>query len=94
MKITDDFHITSGEVSSYDPAHRVNEISVFDAIFSDISAIEGCSGGPLLRISDHTIIGTLFGGSTEAPLRIFSDIHQLFKLPSLKISLTPEISQN
>ena len=94
MKITDDFHITSGEVSSYDPAHRVNETNVFDAIFSDISAIEGCSGGPLLRISDHTIIGTLFGGSTEAPLRIFSDIHQLFKLPSLKISLTPEISQN
>jgi len=86
MKITTDFQVTSGEVSSYDPSHRVSENSVFDAILSDISAVEGCSGGPLLRISDHTIIGTLYGGSIEAPLRIFSDIHQLFKQPTLKIT--------
>lgn len=94
MKITTDFQVTSGEISSYDPAHRVNENSVFDAILSDISAVDGCSGGPLLRVADHTIIGILFGGSIEAPLRIFSDIHQLFRLPSLKITLIPEITQN
>lgn len=86
--ISSNFFTDPGYVNNYDPQRRVSAECVFDVIYSTIDAAPGCSGGPLLRKSDFKLIGTLFGGSETENLRIFSDIHQLFNIPTLKIDLS------
>ncbi len=85
--ISSNFFTDPGHINNYDPHMRVNSDCVFDVIYSAIDAAPGCSGGPLLRSSDLALIGTLFGGSETDNLRIFSDVHQLFKIPTLKVKL-------
>lgn len=84
MSISNNFLTYEGAVSSYDAARDFGDRR-FDAILSDIAAIDGCSGGPVMRASDFTVVGALQGGFNEAPVRVITDIHQLFKHPTLKI---------
>lgn len=76
--VSTNFSTYEGTVSNYDPMKQLGE-RCFDAIMSGIEATNGCSGGPVLRASDFTVIGILHGGFNEAPARIISDIHQLYK---------------
>lgn len=85
ISVSDNFQVYEGKVSGYDPQKQVNKSSRFDAILSDIAAINGCSGGPVVRTSDMTVIGILQGGFKGVPTRIITDIHQLHKNKNLTI---------
>lgn len=82
--VSTNFLVYEGKVSGYDPQKRINDVCL-DAILSDIAAINGCSGGPVMRASDMTVIGILQGGFDGVPTRVISDIHQLHKNSSLTI---------
>lgn len=82
--VSTNFSTYEGTVSNYDPAKQLGE-RCFDAIMSGIEATNGCSGGPVMRASDFSVIGVLQGGFNEAPARIITDIHQLYKQPTLNI---------
>lgn len=84
LSVSDNFQVYEGKVSGYDPAKHVNA-NRFDAILSDIAAINGCSGGPVMRKSDMAVIGLLQGGFEGAPTRLITDIHQLHKQDSIII---------
>lgn len=82
--VSTNFSTYEGTVSNYDLAKQLGE-RCFDAIMSGIEATNGCSGGPVMRASDFTVIGVLQGGFNEAPARIITDIHQLYKQTNLNI---------
>lgn len=82
--VSTNFSTYEGVISNYDPGKQLSE-RCFDAIISSIEATNGCSGGPVMRATDFTVIGVLQGGFSEAPARIISDIHQLYKQDTLKI---------
>lgn len=73
-----------GTISNYEKGKEV-ENRHFDAILSTVNATHGCSGGPVFRKNDMTVIGLLQGGFTEAGTRIITDIHQLFNNKSIQI---------
>ena len=83
--VSDNFQVYEGKISGYDLQKQVNESTRFDAILSDIAAINGCSGGPVVRTSDMSVIGVLQGGFGGVPTRIITDIHQLHKNKNLTI---------
>lgn len=85
ISVSDNFQVYEGKVSGYDPQKQVNESTRFDAILSDIAAINGCSGGPVVRTSDMSVIGILQGGFEDVPTRIITDIHQLHRNKNLTI---------
>jgi len=68
----------SGEITSIEKDKLVG-VRRFDTLFSNVNAINGCSGGPVFRQSDHLIVGVLQGGFAS-DTRIIIDIHQLFGL--------------
>lgn len=82
--VSTNFSTYEGVISNYDTGKQLAERR-FDAIISGIEATNGCSGGPVMRAADFTVIGILQGGFNEAPARIISDIHQLYKQETLKI---------
>lgn len=82
--VSTNFSTYEGVISNYDPRKQIAE-RCFDAIISGIEATNGCSGGPVMRATDFTVIGVMQGGFSEAPARIISDIHQLYKQKTLKI---------
>ena len=85
ISVSDNFQVYEGKISGYDLQKQVNESTRFDAILSDIAAINGCSGGPVVRTSDMSVIGVLQGGFGGVPTRIITDIHQLHKNKNLTI---------
>lgn len=85
LSVSDNFQVYEGKISGYDPQKQVNPSARFDAILSDIAAINGCSGGPVMRKDDLAVIGILQGGFEGAPTRIISDIHQLHKHNNITI---------
>lgn len=85
ISVSDNFQVYEGKISGYDLQKQVNESTRFDAILSDIAAINGCSGGPVVRTSDMSVIGVLQGGFEGVPTRIITDIHQLHKNKNLTI---------
>lgn len=82
--VSTNFSTYEGTISNYDQNKQLGE-RCFDAIMSGIEATHGCSGGPVLRATDFTVIGVLQGGFNEAPARIITDIHQLYKQKTLII---------
>ena len=82
--VSTNFSTYEGTVSNYDSNKQLGQ-RCFDAIMSGIEATNGCSGGPVMRASDFTVIGVLQGGFNEAPARIITDIHQLYKQTTLNI---------
>lgn len=82
--VSTNFSTYEGVISNYDPGKQIAE-RCFDAIISGIEATNGCSGGPVMRATDFTVIGVLQGGFSEAPARVISDIHQLYKQDTLRI---------
>ncbi|MHC8415777.1 AAA family ATPase [Bacteroides hominis] len=85
ISVSDNFQVYEGKISGYDLQKQVNESTRLDAILSDIAAINGCSGGPVVRTSDMSVIGVLQGGFEGVPTRIITDIHQLHKNKNLTI---------
>ena len=85
ISVSDNFQVYEGKISGYDLQKQINESTRFDAILSDIAAINGCSGGPVVRTSDMSVIGVLQGGFEGVPTRIITDIHQLHKNKNLTI---------
>ncbi|WP_294683859.1 AAA family ATPase [uncultured Bacteroides sp.] len=85
ISVSDNFQVYEGKISGYDLQKQINESTRFDAILSDIAAINGCSGGPVVRTSDMSVIGVLQGGFEDVPTRIITDIHQLHKNKNLTI---------
>lgn len=82
--VSTNFSTYEGTISNYDPGKQLGQ-RCFDVIMSGIEATNGCSGGPVMRASDFTVIGILQGGFNEAPARVISDIHQLYKQTTLNI---------
>ncbi len=85
LSVSDNFQVYEGKISGYDEQKQVTAQNRFDAILSDIAAINGCSGGPVMRKSDMAVIGILQGGFEGAPTRIIVDTHQLHKNNNLTI---------
>lgn len=85
LSVSDNFQVYEGKISGYDIQKQVTAQNRFDAILSDIAAINGCSGGPVMRKSDMVVIGILQGGFEGAPTRIIVDTHQLHKNNNLTI---------
>ncbi len=85
LSVSDNFQVYEGKISGYDEQKQVTPQNRFDAILSDIAAINGCSGGPVMRKSDMVVIGILQGGFEGAPTRIIVDTHQLHKNNNLTI---------
>lgn len=83
--VSDNFSTYEGTISNYDPEKTLGDRR-FNAIFSGIEAINGCSGGPVMRAADFTVIGTLQGGFNDAPARVITDVHHLFTHPNLSIT--------
>lgn len=83
-EVSTNFFTYQGTISNYDPNKQLGE-RCFDAILSGIEATHGCSGGPVIRESDFSVIGVLQGGFNDAPARIITDIHQLYKQKTLKV---------
>lgn len=82
--VSTNFSTYEGTISNYDSGKQLGQ-RCFDAIMSGVEATNGCSGGPVMRTSDFTVIGILQGGFNEAPTRIITDIHQLYKQITLNI---------
>ena len=51
----------------------------YDTIYSNLSATHGCSGGPVVRQKDMTVVGLLQGGKEGGGIQLITDIHQLFR---------------
>jgi S1-C subfamily serine protease len=82
--VSTNFSTCEGAINNYDPNKQLAD-RLFDAILSDIQATNGCSGGPIMRASDYIVIGVLQGGFNNAPARVITDIHQLYKQKTLII---------
>jgi S1-C subfamily serine protease len=82
--VSTNFSTYEGKISIYDPDKQLADRR-FDAILSGIEATNGCSGGPVMRASDYIVIGVLQGGFNDAPARVITDIHQLYKQKTLII---------
>lgn len=76
--MTSNLSVMGGEITTSERGKQLNDHR-FDVLFSNVNAIDGCSGGPVFRASDHVVVGILQGGFAS-DTRIIIDIHQLFGL--------------
>lgn len=74
--------LVESSINNYEKSRCWNDRQ-YDTIYSNLSATHGCSGGPVVRQEDMTVVGLLQGGKEGGEIQLITDIHQLFK--SIKI---------
>jgi SpoVK/Ycf46/Vps4 family AAA+-type ATPase len=75
--------LVEGAINNYEKQHAWND-RCFDTIYANVSATHGCSGGPVVRSEDLSVIGLLQGGKEGGEIQFITDIHQLFSKINIK----------
>ena len=76
--------LVEGSINNYEKNHQWLDRQ-YDSIYANLSATHGCSGGPVIRQEDMTVIGLIQGGKVGGEIQIITDIHQLFRDKNLNI---------
>ena len=76
---------SEGKIDNYEKQVQLPDGRCFDTIISAINATHGCSGGPVVRMSDFALVGILQGGLKEGNDQLITDIHQLLRNKNLDI---------
>ena len=74
--------LVESSINNYEKSRCWNDRQ-YDTIYSNLSATHGCSGGPVVRQDDMTVVGLLQGGKEGGEIQLITDIHQLIR--SIKI---------
>jgi len=75
--------LVESSINNYEKSRCWNDRQ-YDTIYSNLSATHGCSGGPVVRQEDMTVVGLLQGGKEGGEIQLITDIHQLFKSITIK----------
>jgi len=75
--------LVESSINNYEKSRCWNDRQ-YDTIYSNLSATHGCSGGPVVRQDDMTVVGLLQGGKEGGEIQLITDIHQLFKSINIK----------
>ena len=75
--------LVEGAINNYEKQHAWND-RCFDTIYANVSATHGCSGGPVVRSEDLSVVGLLQGGKEGGEIQFITDIHQLFSKINIK----------
>ncbi len=70
--------LVESSINNYEKSRCWNDRQ-YDTIYSNLSATYGCSGGPVIRHEDMTVIGLLQGGKEGGEIQLITDIHQFIR---------------